>query len=197
MHIAKTTQCFNLLATAYRNMQNSMTWVKQYLDYTTGAVIRLNEALENTKKALETERCRIMDAVLAGQLDGQGDSSSSSNNVDILINEPPPPVYEAPLGEQNEENLPSIPSNLTPTSSLSNFPLGGDHSPLLPPANIHAVNVDNTVPPHPITPILIGDTNTSPSTTINNTANHNNMGQQQQHLQPQPYVSHNVNNPFQ
>jgi hypothetical protein len=197
-----------MLATVYRNVQNSLTWVKKYHEYTTGAIIRLDEAIESTKKNLENERKRIFDAVSAGYIDSSSGSSSShqpglppfssTNN-----NEPPPPVYEAPPAEHNENrlglppnDLPAIPNNLTPSTSFSNIPVS--NSPLIPPANL--VNVDPSVPPQPISP-AIGDANTSLITThpphmhVNSpiTPQYNNSNHQQQQ---NPYVSHNANNPF-
>ncbi|GAA5799065.1 hypothetical protein HPULCUR_004474 [Helicostylum pulchrum] len=173
--------CFGMLATAYRNIQNSLTWVKQYLDYTTGAIERLNTALESTKLALEKERCRIIEAVLAGYVDSSSSSAGlpTFTTTDHDANELPPPVYEAPptsldSNTLHQNNMPNIPTNITPTSSLSNFPLN-DHSPVIPDALPSPV--DSSAPPHPITPVF-GDTH------INNTPNN------------QPYVSSNSNNPF-
>lgn len=198
--LAKTTQCFSMLATAYSNIQNSLTWVKQYIDYTIGAIARLNTAVESAQENLDNERRRIMDSVLAGHIYGE-----SSNN-DILINEPPPPVYEAPPAEytstaagtqeNQQDHLPVIPSNITPSSSLPNFSLVGDHSPLIPAATVAtAANSNNTLPPHPITPVF-GDTNLSPSTTVPiNILDSNHSPANNQQSSPS-YISHNVNNPF-
>jgi hypothetical protein len=172
--LAKTTQCFGMLATAYRNIENSLTWVKQYLEYATTALGRLNVALDSTKVALDNERRRIIEAVLA---------SSNGTNVPSFTtsyhssnDDPPPPVYEAPVEQNNkntqhqQNNLPNIPNNLTPATSLSDFPLN-DNSPIMLAAE-HLSVTDNTAPPHPITPVF-GNTDISPS-----------------------YVSSNVNNPF-
>ncbi|KAI7890080.1 uncharacterized protein EV154DRAFT_262411 [Mucor mucedo] len=170
---AKTTQCFGMLATAYRNIQNSLTWVKQYLQYATTALGRLNEALDSTKVALYNERRRIIEAVLASS---DGANLPSFTTTYHGSSEPPPPVYEAPAdnnsdSHENQQNhLPNIPNNLTPAASISDFPLGND-SPVMPAAQ-HLSTSDSTVPPHPITPVF-GNTNMSPS-----------------------YVSTNVNNPF-
>lgn len=162
-----------MLATAYRNIQNSLTWVKQYLDYATTALGRLNVALDSTKAALDNERRRIIEAVLA--------SSNAGTNVPLFTtsyhgnDEPPPPVYEAPVEinntQQSQQNsLPNIPNNLTPATSISDFSLSSS-SPVMPAAQ-HLSVTDNTMPPHPITPVF-GNTDISPS-----------------------YVSSNVNNPF-
>lgn len=162
-----------MLATAYRNIQNSITWVKQYLQYTTTALGRLDEALNSTKTALDNERRRIIEAVLASS---NGASLPSFTTTYHGSNEPPPPVYEAPAEnnsnlQQNQQNhLPDIPNNLTPATSMSDFPLDID-SPVMPAAQ-HLSATDSNAPPHPITPVF-GNTNMSPS-----------------------YVSSNVNNPF-
>lgn len=175
-----------MLATAYRNIQNSLTWVKQYLDYTTGAIERLSTAVETTKTALEKERRRIIDSVLEGY---NGSSASSSSRTELPTfhhhdtNELPPPVYEAPPTitttgpaagsaepHPNQVSMPDIPNNITPASSISNFPLN-EHSPVIPPALPSPV--DNSAPPHPITPVFGNTLLNQPS-----------------------YISTNTNNPF-
>lgn len=160
---AKTTQCFGMLATAYRNIQNSLTWVKEYHEYTKGAIIRLDAVIETTTVALQNERRRIMDAVLAGHVDTSGSSSSYQPSS----NDPPPPVYEAPPAEYNSDTtrqssneLPSIPANLSPSPSFPHIPMSDSSSPLLPPAHL-ATNPNPSVPPQPISPVL-GHTDTSP-----------------------------------
>lgn len=181
LRIAKTTQCFGMLATAYRNIQNSLTWVKEYHEYTKGAIIRLDAVIETTTVALQNERRRIMDAVLAGHVDTSG-SSSSYQPGSSSSNDPPPPVYEAPPAEYNSDTtrqssneLPSIPANLSPSPSFPHIPMSDSSSPLLPPTHL-ATNPNPSVPPQPISPVL-GHTDTSPP-------------------HQQGYVSHNANNPF-
>ncbi|KAI9486513.1 MAG: hypothetical protein EXX96DRAFT_549342 [Benjaminiella poitrasii] len=211
---AKTSQCFGILATAYRNIQNSLTWVKQYKEYASGAITRLETAAELTRKSLATERRRIMDSVLAGYVD-QPSGSSSSTAVQNLFdtssatNDLPPPVYEAPPAidayqdghhQENEDNqLPAIPDNLTPISHFSQLSINNDDSNSTFTPGLSTTNT--TIPPQPITPIInnsnvqqcettttaaasplpLTATNTTTSTT-NNTNN--------------AYISHNVNNPF-
>ncbi|KAI8987713.1 hypothetical protein BDF20DRAFT_284890 [Mycotypha africana] len=110
--IAKATQCFGLLATVYKNTQNSINWVKQYKEYAQGALIRLEKAVEDVKKSLFAERQRIIETVLYNynNLDQTTAaraaepstlaapipdilSSSYQNEISDL---PPPPMYEAP-----------------------------------------------------------------------------------------------------
>lgn len=210
MKSVKTTQCFGMLATVYRNVQNSLTWVKQYLEYTKGAIIRLEEAIESTKKNLETERKRIFEVVSAGYMDTSGSSPSNqpglppfSTSYNSQNNEPPPPVYEAPTTDHGDNrlglppnDLPAIPGNLTPSTSFSNFPIENSNSPLIPAATL--VNTNSSAPPRPISPV-IGDANSSPPVTTHpphtyssNNTQFNNSNQQQTHT----YTSQNVNNPF-
>lgn len=226
--IAKTSQCFGMLATAYRNTQNSLTWIKQYKEYAAGALVRLNTAVDTIKESLKNERRRIMDAVLAGHTaGGEAPSSSSTDNPPLFsttyhgVNELPPPVYEAPPVDeqynnqnqgtaQQDQHLPVIPSNLSPSTSFSNLPeMNGNNnnnnnnaiinSPLLPPPTNSYNNTNTNTPPHPITPILenanvpltnnVSITATTPPTPpLSTSTNHNNQ---------QTYISHNVNNPFQ
>ncbi|OAD03044.1 hypothetical protein MUCCIDRAFT_81058 [Mucor lusitanicus CBS 277.49] len=162
---------------AYRNTQNSLTWVKQYKDYAAGALVRLDEAVNVIKESLKTERRRIMDTVLAGHTGGDGASSSAAADNPPLFsttyhnaNDPPPPVYEAPpVGEQynnqsqgaaqSDQHLPAIPANLTPATSFLNLPMNEDsntaitNSSLMPPITSHENNNGNA-PPHPITPVF-------------------------------------------
>lgn len=207
-----------MLATAYRNIQNSLTWVKEYHEYTKGAIIRLDAVIETTTASLQNERRRIMDAVLAGHVDNTSGAGSSSDLPLFQTtfhggssNEPPPPVYEAPPAEYNSgtrpggsspNELPSIPANLSPSPSFPNIPMSDSSSPLLPPA--HLANPNPSVPPQPISPVL-GHTDTSPvvptnnqqpydnsNITYNNYNNNNNSATGTQ----QGYVSQNANNPF-
>ncbi|CEP17457.1 hypothetical protein [Parasitella parasitica] len=213
---AKTSQCFGMLGTVYRNTQNSLTWVKQYKDYATGALVRLNTAVITIMESLKDERKRIMDAVLAGHTSGGGASSSSAptDNPPLFStthhgpNDLPPPVYEAPPVDeqysnrnpgtaQQDQHLPVIPPNLTPVSSMSNLSINDSNnnntaisSPLIP----SAVSLDNNniTPPHPITPVLENTSMPAPHTTTSSD-NHTNFNTTEN---SQPYTSHNVNNPF-
>ncbi|KAI8889634.1 hypothetical protein K501DRAFT_170616, partial [Backusella circina FSU 941] len=145
----KTSQCFGLLATTYRNIQNAMTWVKQYREYTEGAVERLGVVIDSTRNALHNERERIINVVLSGHTtDGQSGSGAQPTS-----DEPPPPVYEAPHEQENDQhlNLPDIPTNLTPASSVVSLPMEAGHSPLL---SAVTPSHNPNAPPQPITPIL-------------------------------------------
>ncbi|KAI7906900.1 uncharacterized protein BX663DRAFT_494133 [Cokeromyces recurvatus] len=192
---AKSSQCFGILATAYRNIQNSLTWVKQYKEYAVGAISRLETAVNVTKKSLEAERKRIMDTVLEGYVDPSASSSTAAaphNLFDTPNNDLPPPVYEAPPSMNTRENsqrqeqhsLPIIPDNLTPISRLSEVSINtmDDANGLLSTTSISANNNNNniTAPPQPITPVINSD---------NVLANNNNNN-------TPTYISHNVNNPF-
>lgn len=222
---AKTSQCFGMLATAYRNTQNSLTWVKQYKDYAAGALVRLDEAVNVIRESLKTERKRIMDTVLAGHTGGGGTSSSAAAENPPLFsttyhnaNDPPPPVYEAPpVGEQynnqsqgatpSDQHLPAIPANLTPATSFLNLPMNEDNntgitnSPLLTPITPHD-NSNGNAPPHPITPVFENTSMPSPSPPSQANVNHTNTthtttANTNYTNQPSTYISHNVNNPFQ
>lgn len=165
--IAKTQQCFTRLAEIHRHTQSAIKWTRQYRDYAIGAVNSLNGALITTKEKLNKERKRIMDVVLSGQVQSNGDSSNSdlpplfsvTPSIDL-----PPPVYEAPPPaidaneNQNLLELPSIPSGLS--SAASSFIE-------LPQSDANSI--------------------ASTSSNHNETTNTND----------QAYVSHNVNNPFQ
>lgn len=175
-----------MLATVYRNIQNSKTWVKQYKDYATGAVIRLNEAVDNMKQSLGNERRRIIDTVLAGNM-GNPTSTSFAGNYDL-----PPPVYEAPPADNQQQEVPAIPSNMSPTSSnnSSGNLIDATDTSSATVASPALLNV--SAPPQPITPVM-GNTTISPILD-SNTALTNQTNEQVHH---QPYKTHNVNNPFQ
>ncbi|CAO0791467.1 unnamed protein product [Mucor circinelloides] len=214
---AKTSQCFGMLATAYRNTQNSLTWVKQYKEYAAGALVRLDEAVNVMKESLKNERKRIMDTVLAGHTSGS--SSAAADNPPLFstayhgTNDPPPPVYEAPpvdqqYNNQNQETaqadqrLPVIPPNLTPATSFLNLPANEDsnsaitNSPLMAPMTLQNNNNGNA-PPHPITPVFENTSMPSPSPHMNMNNNTNNTTATTGNNQSSStYISHNVNNPF-
>lgn len=166
----------------YRNIQNSQTWVKQYKDYAVGAVIRLKEAVDNIKKSLANERRRIIETILAGNIDQT--SASLIGSYDL-----PPPVYEAPPSDHQQQQVPTIPPNViphTPSNNSSSNMVDTTTSPSL---------LDVTTPPHPITPVMC---NTAISPILaNNTTNYNPNDNNTNAQVSQPYKSHNVNNPFQ
>jgi hypothetical protein len=152
-----------------------MTWVKQYREYTSGAVERLGSVIDSTRNALHNERERIINVVLSGHISDGQSGSSQSGSGQATSDEPPPPVYEAPHDDNQHLNLPNIPTNITPASSIVSLPMEGGHSPLLSTTPVHNPNS----PPHPITPVLdlpaihISNDDAAPT-----------------------YVSTNTNNPF-
>ncbi|KAI9018065.1 hypothetical protein CLU79DRAFT_761554 [Phycomyces nitens] len=182
---AATHEMLYRITLVQRNIENSMTWTRQYMQYAEGAVSKLNQAIENAQRALEKERRRIFERVLAGRppADAAGASSSTSHDDDSLMYSPtydaPPPVYEAPPASQlppngNSETLmPSLPTN-------ASFPLNNtppmENISIAPPIQLSPSQAP-TQPPRPITPVTSGQPLSS--------------------YPPPQYVSQNAHNPFQ
>ncbi|KAI7859882.1 hypothetical protein BDC45DRAFT_495220 [Circinella umbellata] len=186
---AKAQHTYALLVTCQKNIETSLRWVRHYLHYTEGALQRLEVAIESTQNALEIERRRIVDGILAGQpvdgLAGFGISGSPSSTQEqgpqVQIDDQPPPMYESPpdANINNLATIPSIPSNVhlpppSPTSTLENInspalasttSLSSNNSPsqqLRPPSQPPAPYA----PPSPTT-----SSSTPPNTTHNNSHN--------------------------
>ncbi|KAI8327048.1 hypothetical protein EDC96DRAFT_532995 [Choanephora cucurbitarum] len=159
---AKASQCFGVLATAYRNAQNSLTWVKQYKEYATGALVRLEEAIVNVKRSLEQERCRIVEDVLAGR-----PTTEASRSTAI-----PPPVYEAPppmeashhASSSSTDSMPQVPAHImAPSPTYSHLPLMDTKSnPFLEdlePTQPSSSSSSSSHPPQPIEPYISHNVN--------------------------------------
>ncbi|KAI9312402.1 hypothetical protein BX666DRAFT_1987127 [Dichotomocladium elegans] len=143
---AKAQHSYALIITALANIDNSIKWVRHYLQYAQGAAERLQVAIESTRNALENERRRIFEGILSGEpIQAMG-----SANID------PPPKYEAPPDINNTalsgggEQPPRIPESAlsppSPTRSLS----ASDSSPVL--SNARPVSQPPRQPPIPATP---------------------------------------------
>ncbi|KAL0087042.1 hypothetical protein F4703DRAFT_1850146 [Phycomyces blakesleeanus] len=193
---AATHEMLYRIVLVQRNIENSMTWTRQYMQYAEGAVAKLDQAIENTKKSLEKERKRIFERVLAGAppppqiTDTAGGSSSAStsanaSNYDDSLFSPsydaPPPVYEAPPASQIAQNssngnvMPPLPTNNSSFPSVNTPPM--DNINIEPPIQLSPSQAP-THPPRPITPVT---SNPDPISSY----------------PPPQYVSQNGNNPFQ
>ncbi|KAG0179824.1 hypothetical protein DFQ29_001633 [Apophysomyces sp. BC1021] len=149
---AKVQHTFAVMATSQRNIENSMTWVRQYIQYTDGALGRLNGAIGTTKDALEKERQRIFEGVMSGNF------TEASSSSQVVHHDQSPPVYEAPPPTQNQQtpSLPQIPQDMMPmaTTSTPSF----NSSPFSPPTSLPLAS---NHPPRPISPATPGTNGTS------------------------------------
>ncbi|KAI8373772.1 hypothetical protein BD560DRAFT_327816, partial [Blakeslea trispora] len=169
---AKASQCFGVLATSFRNAQNSLSWVRQYKEYATGALIRLEEAIVNVKKSVEEERCRIIEDVLAGR-------STTESSAAVM---PPPPVYEAPPSTASSRqehpdtkgnmSLPEVPANIMPSPTYSHLPLKSSSNPFLDDIEQTSdqPSSSSSNPPQPIAPVT-EHTSSYKSSNVNNPFN--------------------------
>ncbi|ORZ03305.1 hypothetical protein BCR43DRAFT_483104 [Syncephalastrum racemosum] len=118
---AKAQHAGALFGTVQHNIDSSLRWVRQYIQYTEGALERLKIAVDSVRASLETERRRIVEGILSGEpVDGRADD----------VFDQPPPMYEAPPEDEEAPtaDVPAVPSPLQPTSrqSIPSSPLSSD-----------------------------------------------------------------------
>ncbi|KAF7723804.1 hypothetical protein EC973_001588 [Apophysomyces ossiformis] len=149
---AKVSHTFAVMATAQRNIDNSITWVRQYMQYAEGALERLKLAVGSTKDSLEKERQRIFEGIMSGNL---AEGSSSSHEIP---QDQPPPVYEAPPSASNHQTptFPQVPQNMSPMSA-SAAPLSNSS----PYPSVPSYPSMPNQPPMPISPMMPGVNGTS------------------------------------
>ena len=202
------------MVTCQKNIDASLQWVRHYMRYTEGALDRLKVAIESTQNALDIERCRIVDGVLAGSpVDGMA-------GIDAQAEDQPPPMYESPpdanLGAQGA-TIPSIPSNVqlpppSPSPTFENIsPAHSDQRPPSQPPTAYPSPAAYS-PPAQYSPSAqhqspsLSQQNPSPPTQQYPPppAEHQNFTPPTQQYPPpsssasssSPYATHNAHNPF-
>lgn len=148
-YTAKAQHCYAVLSAVHRNIDNSIRWIRDYMQYTEGALSRLQVAIDSTQNALENERRRIVDHVLSGSSADAFQTGAAAADI-----EEPPPMYEGPPEGPPEDTAasaapppPTVP-NVPPAATASPSSFGSNaSSPYLPASPHH--HLAASAPPTP------------------------------------------------